>query len=66
MAADARIAAFGVALSGDCGSRVADQIGGSGAHAPRSSVTFCFSPPAAKQDCLTSRLRWHPNGLRSS
>ena len=27
MAADARIAAFGVALSGDWGSRVADQIG---------------------------------------
>jgi hypothetical protein len=29
MAADAQIAAFGVASSGDCGSRVADQIGGS-------------------------------------
>jgi hypothetical protein len=29
MAADAQIAAFGVALSGDCGSRVAAHSGGS-------------------------------------
>ena len=38
MAADAQIAAFGVASSGDCGSRVADQIGRLRAQEPGSAT----------------------------
>ena len=38
MATGAQIAAFGVALSGDCGSRVADQIGRLRAQEPGSAT----------------------------